>query len=97
MVAAWVVSHDWRNPDGIKTHSLDIVKFVDHSFVGSAAIVLKIRASVGAAVSFGKSISEYLVNTSLLPSSSVTSKSSGGKKSGAKSDINELHFIFNSK
>ena len=56
-VVAWLqVLDDWRDPNGVESHTLDVVKLVDHSLVVSTAVVAQVRASIFAAVFTGESV-----------------------------------------
>ena len=73
---------DRRDPDGIETHTLDIVQVVDESLVVTAAVARKIITVVGAAIASGESIGEDLIDTAFLPVSGITSLNGGKHESG---------------
>lgn len=39
VIASWVVDWDWRDPDSIEAHALDVRNVVDESSEGSAAVI----------------------------------------------------------
>jgi hypothetical protein len=68
------VVDDWGDPNGIESHTLDVVKVVLETLPVSTAVVGKISASIGASILSGESVSENLVNSSLLPVVGVSSE-----------------------
>jgi len=48
MVVVWdLVLWNWRDPNGIKSHSLDVVQVIGHAFESTATINIQSRAFVG--------------------------------------------------
>ena len=82
MISWLLVIDNWRDPDGIESHTLDIVKMVDHSLVGTSAILGKVSASARSVIILGKSISQDLINSSLLPLINLSGR--GGSKEGSR-------------
>ena len=82
MISWLLVIDNWRDPDGIESHTLDIVKMVDHSLVGTSAILGKVSASARSVIILGKSISQDLINSSLLPLVNLSGR--GGSKEGSR-------------
>ena len=56
VIAAGGILNDGGNPDGVESHTLDVVKLVDHALVVTATIVGEVGAGRGGAVSSGKSV-----------------------------------------
>jgi len=61
------VVDDGRNPDGIESHALDVVKIVLNTLEGSATVHAEVGAGVSIGRVLGESISEDLVNRTLFP------------------------------
>ena len=71
-MVAWIqVLDNWRDPDRVESHTLDVVKMVDHSFVVSTAVVAQVRASIVAVVFTSESVREDLVDGTFLPGCGV--------------------------
>lgn len=93
VVAAIDVINNGGNPDGVEAHTLDVVKVIGHALVVSTTVAAEVTAAVGAAVTASESIGEHLVNSALLPASSVCGLSSGGEEGGSeKSLVHSLSF-----
>lgn len=73
VIAARGILDDRGNPDGVKSHTFDVVKLVDHALVVTTTVVGEVGAGRGGTVGSGKSVGEDLVNASLLPFRSVSS------------------------
>jgi len=68
VITITVVINDWRDPDGVETHTLNVIEVVGDTVPGSSAVVGEIRASsVILTVALGKSIGKDLINSSLFP------------------------------
>jgi len=80
VVAGLDVIDDGADPDGVEAHAGDVVEVVLNSFPGSAAVVAEVTTSIVASVVLGESIGEELVNSTLLPSSCVSSQGSSGNQ-----------------
>ena len=61
------VLRDWRDPDSIKAHTLDVIELVDESSPGSSAVVTNVVAAGGGAVSPPEPVCKDLVDGALLP------------------------------
>lgn len=67
MVSSVTVVNDGRNPDGIEAHSLDVVEVVFDPFESSPTVVAQVAAGRLGFIITSESISEELVDRSLLP------------------------------
>jgi len=72
MVATWRVHDNWRNPNGIKAHSGDVVQVVLETFPVTPTISAEIITWRGVARSLSKSIGQDLIDRSLLPVSCLS-------------------------
>jgi hypothetical protein len=68
VISITVVVNDWGNPDGVETHTLDVIEVVGNTVPGTTAVVGEIgTSSVVLTVALGKSIGKYLIDGSLFP------------------------------
>jgi hypothetical protein len=67
MVSSISVLNDWRNPNCIETHALNVVKVVNDSFVTSSTVVTEVLAIVILTIISSKSISQELIDGSFSP------------------------------
>jgi len=73
VISITVVVNNWRDPDGVETHTLDVIEVLGNTVPGSSAVVGEIgTSSVVLTVALGKSISKHLINSSLFPLISVS-------------------------
>jgi hypothetical protein len=56
------VVHNWGDPNGIESHSLNVVKLLDHTLVITSAVARKVTTSRCASITSGKSIGEDLID-----------------------------------
>lgn len=63
------VFRDRRDPDRVKSHTLNVVEFLDDSSPGAAAVDARGRVAGGggAAISAGEAVGEELVNAAAAP------------------------------
>ena len=91
-VVTWLlVIDDWRDPDSIESHTGDIVKVFNHSFVSSSAVIGEVTAGTGTIIVLGESISQDLINSSLLPL--VNLGSGGSSKECSRGESNFTQHI----
>lgn len=76
VVATIQVFDDWRNPDGVESHALDVVKVVSDSFPSSTTVSVEITTSTRVSVVFSESVGNDLIDCSLFPFFSASSKNS---------------------
>ena len=85
MISCFLVIDNWRDQNGIESHTLDIVEMFDHSLVGTSAILKKVPIIAFANKSvniLSKSIGQDLINYSLLPLINLSGR--GGSKEGSR-------------
>ena len=92
VVATIGVVHNWGDPDGIESHSLDVVELLDHTLVVSTTVVAEVGAGAGVAITAGEPISEDLVNRALFPLIRVSSGGGGCNKGSGKGELGEHSF-----
>lgn len=67
MIVITIVFRNRRDPDSVKTHSLDITELILNTLESSTAVFGKIRARLGGTISSPESISDDLIYGPLLP------------------------------
>lgn len=92
VVASINVVNDRRDPNGIESKVLDIVKFVNSSLIVASTVIAE-RGAVVTGVGIGKSIGQELINVPFFPIVGVT-----GESSGSKSEYSRVlkHIYYNS-
>lgn len=73
MVSAINVVDDWRDPNSVEAHALNVIEMGDHALVVTTTVTREIAARASAAITAGESISEDLVDRTLFPACSVAS------------------------
>lgn len=83
-----VTGNDWGDPNGIETHSLDVIKFGFETFKGSATVVPKVAAGIASSVAATASdtIGQGEINVARLPCCCICSESKRQETGGADSD-----------
>ena len=67
VVAGLDVVNNGGDPDGVETHSFDVVQVVFDTLEGTAAVLAQVSTGLGAGMVLREPISEELVDRSLLP------------------------------
>jgi len=96
MVTRFDIFDNRRDPNGIETHTLDVVKVVLDTLPGTTAVLTEIRAGRTTLGVLGESIGKNLVNGSLLPSTGVSSlghSEKGGESKGFHSYFTRIYLI----
>ena len=78
------VFNDWRDPNCIEAHTLDVIKLLHHALVVATAVLAQTRAGLCAAVIAGKPVCDHLVDASLFPRSLVAGMDCHGKQSATE-------------
>jgi hypothetical protein len=94
MISWLLVIDNWRDPDGIESHTLDVIEMVDHSLVGTSTVLREVSASTRSVVVLSESIGQDLINSSLLPLVNLSGR--GGSKEGSRCNCDfTKHFNLN--
>lgn len=68
VISITIVVNNWGDPDGVETHTLDVIEVVGDTVPGSTTVVGEIgTSSVVLTVALGKSIGKYLIDGSGFP------------------------------
>jgi hypothetical protein len=81
VVSGVEVVNNGADPDGVESHTLDVVQVVLNTLEGSTAVVAEVTAGAIVLAILSKAISEELVNGALLPGSGVASVGDSGNGS----------------
>jgi hypothetical protein len=78
VVVITIVFGDRRNPNGIETHTLNVVELVLDALEGTSTVLVKVWARSSATICPPEAVSNNLIDSSLLPFVLAVRSSIGG-------------------